>query len=191
MAVRPVLQPEVEANPDNMVTVPLTEVSLTLPAGRTATPFPIPATEPAKPEGVAIPGSPIPTAGQVQLNTPAADAVLAQAKDAGVAPAGQPPATTAATTAAKRPGRPARAKGGEQQVLPEGAKQETLTDPAPVEGGKVRKDARLLIRTADGVTDVLVTEISPSGNYVRVQDCTRDRAEWLATANLNVLEVLA
>jgi hypothetical protein len=192
MGVRPVMQPEVEANPDRMVTVPRTEVSVALPAGRTASPFlteaPAAAETTPKADPAPIPDSPIPPAGNVQLNTPSADAILAQAKDAGTPAAGQPPATTAAA-AAKRPGRPAKAKS-DAQILPEGAKQETLTDPAPATG-KVRKDARLLIRTAEGITDILVTEISPSGNYARVQDCTRERVEWSVIASLNILEVLA
>ncbi len=87
------------------------------------------------PAGEAIPGTPIPTAGPVSLNTPDAAAVIAAAADAKAAVA----ATEPVAPVTRRPGRPARAKetpvtqpaAGTLAVtepLPEGARQTTVDE---------------------------------------------------------------
>ncbi len=136
---------EMAADVDRAATgVPWSAVSASLKTGRGGFSYyvaPQPAAPAVAPAGEAIPGTPIPTAGPVSINTPNADAVLA-ASTTKVEPAA-PAAAAATETPAKRPaGRPRRTAPAAQpaaevvaEQLPEGARQTTISelgDAAPV-----------------------------------------------------------
>jgi hypothetical protein len=121
---------EMRADADRLTTVPFDALSMGLPTGRGGYPY-HPATQ-QMPAGEQIPGTPIPTAGPVSINTPNATEVLAQAADAKTTPAPAAPAPEPK----RAPGRPRTTKPApakEDNALPEGAVQQTIEGVQPVD----------------------------------------------------------